>query len=514
MSIPVLKNIREKLKYYLLIIGMILFSSCSTKDESTAAVGQNKSDSEDHQAIAWIENNLTATHSLQGHVHRKTIVEIMADYNIPGVSMAFVDQGKIAWTQTYGYANFAKSEKVTTETVFTGASLSKPLAAIAALHLVEAAKLDLDEDVNNRLKAWQVPENEFTQQEKVTLRHLISHRAGVKNDLWSSYLPEQSVPSLAQMLAGQSPSVDPATSVVSVPGSAEKYSNPGYSIIQQMLEDVTGEAFEDVLDKLVLQPSKMADSSFAQPMPDYLQQRRAVGYDNKLQPYPYKLFPFKAAGGVWTTPSDMARFVLTLFEDHQGQNNILSPAMTTNVFSRDRIRLGFSKIFNGSSNDLVFRHYGSNQGFTCYLIGSLVNRQAIVIMTNSDNGFDFLDYTARAVAEFYKWDYLQPTVHQKHIIDSADLSNYVGQFNHNNDLLGFEVQDNALVLTFNSSAKQQWLIPIGKSEFISTEDSVKYQFLLPRGNSSNAYEWLRITSAAGKDDYAGKVQPQSEVGGR
>lgn len=313
------------------------------------------------------------------------------------------------------------------------------------------------------------------------------------------------------MLAGQSPSVDPATSVISVPGSAEKYSNPGYSIIQQMLEDVTGESFEDVLDKLVLQPSKMLDSSFAQPMPDYLQHRRAIGYNNKLQPYPYKLFPFKAAGGVWTTPSDMARFVLTLFEDYQGQNNILSTAMTTNVFSRDRIRLGFSKIFNDSSDDLVFRHYGSNQGFTCYLIGSLVNRQAIVIMTNSDNGFDFLDYTARAVAEFYKWDYLQPTVHQKHIIDSADLSNYVSQFNYNNDLLGFEVEDNALVLTFNSSAKQQRLIPIGKSEFISTEDSVKYQFLLPRGNSSDVYEWLRITSAAGKDDYAGKVQSQSEV---
>lgn len=483
----------------------MVITSCSFKESPKLDNTTAQPDLSNQEAIAWIENNLTSANALKNHVSRKSIPKAMFEYKVPGVSMAFVDQGKVAWKKTYGYANLATSEKVTDNTVFTGASLSKPLTAIAALSLVESERLSLDENVNNKLEDWQVPENEFTKKEKVTLRHLISHRAGVKNDLWSSYLPEQSVPSLTQMLAGQHPSVDPATSIITTPGSIESYSNPGYSIIQKMIEDVTNKSFEHVLDELVLQPSEMNDSSFQQPIPEYLRARKAVGYDETVNAYSYKLFPYKAAGGVWTTPSDMARFIITLFKDYDGQHNILPTSMVEEVFSRNEVRLAFSKIYNENSEDLIFRHYGSNQGFTCYLVGSVLKRQAIVVMTNSDNGFELLDYIARAVAEFYQWDYLQPTIHMPYKAEASELENYTGHYLNNDKKITFSVDNNALTIKLKPSDNPQTLTHIGPGEFISTEDSVKYQFLRPRGESTGPFVWLRITSNGGSDSYVEKI---------
>lgn len=421
--------------------------------------------------------------------------------------MAFVDQGKIAWTKSYGYANLATLEGVTDKTVFTGASLSKPLTAMAALRLVDSGILTLDEDVNLKLKEWHVPDNDFTKNEKVTLRWLISHKAGVKNDLWSSFLPGEAVPTLNQMLAGQSPSVDPAVSIVSVPGSKEKYSNPGYSIIQKLLMDVQNDSFDNILDQLVLQPSGMVDSSFQQPMPERLQARRAVGYDSQLKPYTYKLFPYKAAGGVWTTPTDIARFIIALFKDAEGQQTILSKTMIEQVFSRNPERLGFSKIFNDDNDDLIFRHYGSNQGFTCYMVGSVKQKQAIVIMTNSDNGFALLDYIARAVAERHEWGHLKPKVSSAHSLEPEAMDGFLGSFDYHSDVLTFSLKGGSLWVASKNNKTQTQLTPVADTQFISADDSTAYHFLKNRSGTIKYYKWIRITEPSGNINFAQKVDP-------
>lgn len=456
--------------------------------------------------IAWIERNLTPENSLANHVSRKSIPQLMYEYKIPGVSMAFVDKGVIAWTKTYGYADLSNLEKVTEKTVFTGASLSKPLTAMAALRLAELGELDLDEDVNLKLKEWQVPENDFTKDQKVTLRRLIGHKAGVKNDLWSSFSPDERVPTLNQMLAGEPPSVDPAVSLISIPGTKEQYSNPGYSIIQKLLMDVRGDSFDNLLDQLVLQPSGMADSSFRQPMPQRLQSRRAIGYNPQLKPYSYKLFPYKAAGGVWTTPTDIANFMMTLFQDYEGKGKILSKTMANQVFSRDPDRLGFSKLVNDQSDDLVFRHYGSNQGFTCYMVGSLKRKQGIVIMINSDNGFALLDYIARAVAEYYEWDYLQPTTFPAHVLKPEQLKPLLGSFNHNSDELTFAIKSDSLWVSSKNNQVQVRLTPVGETKFISVDDSRTYQFYKNRSGDIKYYKWVRVTEPTGDFNFAQKIE--------
>jgi len=481
----------------------LLISSCSVQQQALQPNIVNDSDIQ--IAPQWIESHLTPLHSLTGKVTRKSIPQLMLEDNIPGLSMAFVDQGKILWQRSYGYSDLENLTKVDKQTVFTGASLSKPLAAVAALNLVDNGMLNLDEDVNQTLKNWQIPESNFTTTEKVTLRRLISHRAGIRNDLWSSYLPNEEVPTLTQMLAGQSPSIDPATEVVRIPGSTERYSNPGYSIIQKLLEDVKNNSFENILDELVLQPSGMNDSSFEQPMPEQLKARRAIGYHEDLKPYPYRLFPYKAAGGIWTTPSDMAKFVITLFEDFEGKHNILSKQMTDKLFSRTPERLAFSKIFNDSSDDLLFRHYGSNQGFTSYLVGSIKKKQAVIIMINSDNGFELLDYTARAVAEYYHWDYLQPNQHDAAEVTNATITAYKNKYQNESQIFDFTVKDNALWVQNSPTSTPQKLIPIKNSGFISTADSTRYDFYLPRDGSSDVYQWVRIISPSGQNAWYEKV---------
>ncbi|MEM9301203.1 MAG: serine hydrolase domain-containing protein [Pseudomonadota bacterium] len=458
------------------------------------------------QAIAWIERNLAPAHSLEQHVQRRALPDVMEEYRIPGLSMAFVDRGKIAWTQAYGFASLENREAVTGRTVFTGASLSKPLAAVAALDLVESGLLDLDSDVNRWLQGWQIPANEFTAESAVTLRLLLGHRAGVRNDLWSSYLPDEPVPTLLQMLSGQPPSVEPATAVVTVPGDAERYSNPGYTIIQKLIEDVTGQAFAATLDEKVFRPSRMHESTFEQPIPSDLFARKATGYDGDLEPFAYKIFPYQAAGGVWTTPSDMARFVITLFEDLDGANQILAEQTAQQIFERDPARLAFAKIFDDTSDDLIFRHYGTNQGFSSYLVGSLQKRQAVVIMTNGHMAFEFLDYVARAVAEFYEWDYLQPEIHPRVAIAAAELAGYAGEFDLNGTELAFSVEDGGLVMKHEAKPEPTTLTPIGPGTFMAPEASVRYQFLKARQNSDGTFVWVRVTAAGGSEDYAGRVE--------
>ena len=429
----------------------------------------------------------------------------MDQHRIPGLSMAFVDRGKIAWTRTYGYANLENREKVNEQTVFTGASLSKPLAAVAALDLVEAGQLDLDTPVNRWLEGWQIPDNEFTAQNAVSLRLLLSHRAGVRNDLWSSYLPGEPVPTLEQMLSGQPPSVEPATEVVTVPGDAERYSNTGYTIIQKLIEDVTDQPFEEALAERVFRRAGMRESTFYQPIPDDLMARKATGYDENLEPFDYKIFPYKAAGGVWTTPSDIARFVITLFDDLDGEKQLLNASTVQQVFGRDAERLAFAKIFDDSSEDLIFRHYGTNQGFSSYLVGSLEKRQAVVIMTNGHMAFEFLDYVARGVSEFYEWDFLRPNIHEPIVANEADLSRYAGLFTLNGSELRFSVEGGQLRLQKGSGNSVTVLTPIAPGQFIAHKQSVRYQFLKARQNSDGTFVWVRVTAPGGSEEYAERV---------
>ncbi len=480
-----------------LLIALIILSACKEKKKTvTTSTDVNK---DSIAQIERIKKNLVPVHYLKGMDHKKSIPQIMREDDIAGVSIAFFDNGKISWQKTYGYSNLSDSIKVTPNTVFNGASLSKPVTALAALNLVEKGVLSLNADVNKYLEGWKIPENEFTEQEKVTLKRLIGHRAGFERYVQSSYFPNEEFPTITQMLTGEKPSVDPPVSVVYVPGQKQVYSNPGYSVIEKLIEDITNKEFNDVMTELIFEPCDMNNSSFEQPVPKHISQQMATGYTNDLEPYPYKLFPYKAAGGIWTTPTDLANFLVTVLDDHHANTNtILSKRMTDSVFAKTTERLGFAKIYNDKSTDLVFEHWGSNSGFTCYMVGSLNHKQGVVIMTNSDNGMSLMSYIARAVAAANNWDFLQPKIYNRFLMNEVEMNKFKGKFKGGEEILEFEVIEEELIF-LNETGASSKLVPVTENKFIQTNNNTLYEFLK---NKQGEIKYVRMTKADGyNSDY-------------
>ncbi|MGG5487865.1 serine hydrolase domain-containing protein [Gaetbulibacter sp. PBL-D1] len=480
-----------------LLIALIILSACKEKKKKvTTSTDVNK---DSIAQIECIEKNLVPVHYLKGMDHKKSIPQIMREDDIAGVSIAFFDNGKISWQKTYGYSNLSDSIKVTPNTVFNGASLSKPVTALAALNLVEKGVLSLNADVNKYLEGWKIPENEFTEQEKVTLKRLIGHRAGFERYVQSSYFPNEEFPTITQMLTGEKPSVDPPVSVVYVPGQKQVYSNPGYSVIEKLIEDITNKEFNDVMTELIFEPCDMNNSSFEQPVPKHISQQMATGYTNDLEPYPYKLFPYKAAGGIWTTPTDLANFLVTVLDDHHANTNtILSKRMTDSVFAKTTERLGFAKIYNDKSTDLVFEHWGSNSGFTCYMVGSLNHKQGVVIMTNSDNGMSLMSYIARAVAAANNWDFLQPKIYNRFLMNEVEMNKFKGKFKGGEEILEFEVIEEELNF-LNETGASSKLVPVAENIFIQPNNNTLYEFLK---NKDGEIRYVRMTKADGyNSDY-------------
>ncbi|GGA76524.1 hypothetical protein GCM10011521_13450 [Arenimonas soli] len=474
-------------------------------------------------AIETIERGLLPGQYLEGQLQTRSIAEAMLEDNIPGLSMVFIDKGEIAWQRSYGYADLASLSPVTPETVFTGASLSKPLAAVTALQLVEKGKIGLDDDVNRHLVSWKVPDSAFVATRPVTLRQLIGHRAGIANYVSGSYDLGQDVPTVTELLEGSPPSKDPKTASFAVPGQEYRYSNPGYLVVQQLIEDVAGTSFEVAARSAIFEPVAMDDSSFLQPMPDRLGVRRATGYSEDLDPYPYQLFPFKAAGGVWSTPTDLARFAMTLIDDHHGGGVLLSRETTRQVFARDKIKLGFTKHFVEGSDDIVFDHWGSNVGFTSYLVGSLEKRQVLVVMTNSDKGFDLMAAIARTVARQYGWKPIEPKVLVRHELDPKALPDFGGEFGGGpgeNERFVFLAEGERLYLASKADEERAPLVAVGEQTFIDPARNTTYEFLR---NRAGEVAWLRVTLDSGYNsdypkrpttsDFIGKSMQQAGVEG-
>ena len=198
-----------------------------------------------------------------------TLAERMGHYHVPGVSVAVVDGGRIAWARGFGVKQAGTRDSVTATTLFQAASISKPVAATATMRLVQQGKLDLDADVDRYLVSWKLPESRFTASEKVTLRRIVSHSAGLTVHGFPGYAAGAPVPSVVQVLAGTKPVANtPPVVVDTFPGAIGRYSGGGVTIEQLVLTDVTGRPFPELMRDLVLRPAGMTHSTYEQPLPE------------------------------------------------------------------------------------------------------------------------------------------------------------------------------------------------------------------------------------------------------
>jgi len=339
---------------------------------------------------------------------RLSLAQIMEAYNVPGLSVAVIDNYKIAWAKGYGVIGSGSTTPVGAGTLFQAGSISKPVAATAALALVEKGRLALDEDVNQKLKSWKVPENEFTKDQKVTLRRLMSHTAGLTVHGFPGYDVDTPLPTLVQVLNGEKPANTEPIRVDIVPGTKERYSGGGVTIEQLLMMDVTGKPFPALLRETVLDKIGMTDSGYEQPLPPTRALLTATGthQDGKPVHGRWHIYPEMAAAGLWTTPTDLAKFAIEIAQSKNGKSDkILSQKtveeMLTPVLPHGA-GLGF---FVEEQNPGVFGHNGADEGFQALLTMNWQTGNGVAIMANSDNGIAVADLLLRSVAKEYAWNY-------------------------------------------------------------------------------------------------------------
>jgi CubicO group peptidase (beta-lactamase class C family) len=411
---------------------------------------------DDADAIRRIEQGLRPAVALEGKpVPATPLLEEMRRLHVPGVSIAVIRDGKIAWARGYGVA--AKDgPAVTPETLFQAASISKPVTALAALRMVEAKQLSLDADINSALTSWKLPPGPGGTH--ATLRQLLSHTAGTTVHGFPGYAHDAAVPNLVQVLDGAAPANTKPVRIENAPGRAWNYSGGGYTIVQQAMIDRSGKPFAELLAETVLAPLGMKDSSFAQPLPAALAPRAAMPHDGKGEPYPggAYTYPELAAAGLWTTPSDLARFVLGVQRnaDDKGQA-LLSPAMMRTMLQsvKNGYALGFG--IEGKGPALSFGHGGSNMGYQDALFAYIGHGDGVVVMTNGDGGNDLAQGILRATAFEYHWPSNQTTIRKAVALSPARRKALIGKYEIQG-LGSFEIleQDGQLMISLREGAQE------------------------------------------------------------
>jgi len=360
-----------------------------------------------------------------------SLAERMQYFRVPGVSIAVVNQGRIEWAKGYGLAEAGTDRVVDPATLFQAASISKPVATLAALRLVEAGKLALDESVNQRLTSWRVPESELARDSLVTLRRIISHNAGLTVHGFRGYARGESVPSTVQVLDGAPPANSAAVRVDVVPGTLHRYSGGGFTVAQLLMSDVTGMAFPQLVQDLVLQPLGMIHSTYAQPLPDSLAGRAATAHRPDGTPIDgrWHTYPEQAAAGLWTTPSDLARLIIAVQRYAAGaEGGVVSAAMAREMLAPQAGSYGLGFGIGGEDSTRIFAHGGSNVGFRAMFVGFVETGQGAVVMTNADLGGALVQEILRGISRVYGWEQFKVTEKTVATVDSARLTSFVGRY--------------------------------------------------------------------------------------
>jgi CubicO group peptidase (beta-lactamase class C family) len=410
---------------------------------------------------------------------RHAIEDRMRHYRVPGVSVAVIDSGRIVWAKAWGVKRAGGTEPVDTSTIFQAASISKPVSALAALSLVREGRLTLHQDINTFLRTWTVPDNEFTASAKITLRHLLSHTAGLTVHGFRGYAPDEPVPTVAELLDGSTPANSAPVRVDVVPGTLWRYSGGGTTVAQLAMMDATGQSFADLMQERVLGPLEMSRSTFAQPLPPERHADAAVGHRATGAPVAgdWHTYPEQAAAGLWTTPSDLARLAIEVQRAWHGRSDrvidrTLAQVMLTEVQGRYGLGFGLPE-----SEEPAFSHGGANEGFRAQFLAFRDRGQGAIVMTNGDQGAALAAEINRAIAAEYGWPGFSPRERDVIEADPALLDSLAGAWIlPDGPTIGIQPENGALRITLDG-APYSTVVPERGGRWFSWEGGAEIEFV-------------------------------------
>jgi CubicO group peptidase (beta-lactamase class C family) len=344
-----------------------------------------------------------------------TLQQVMDRFRVPGVSVAVIKDFEIHWAKGYGIADVEAQTQVGTDTLFQAASISKPVAAMAAMRAVQDGRFGLDDDINNVLKSWKLPASEFTSAHPVTPRSLMSHTSGLGDGFgFPGYHPSAPRPTLVEILNGSKPSNVGPVLMERPPLTAVKYSGGGVTLMQLAMTDALGRPYVDMMQEVVLGPIGMTNSTYDQPLPAARDRRAARAHNGggRAMDAKWHVYPELAAAGLWTTPTDLAKFAIDIQKTALGRSSrVLTRASVLEMLSPVGVGdygvgLSLSKLGQG----WYFGHGGSNWGFQCDLLAHRVKGYGVAVMTNADSGRPVINEIRDRVAAAYGWDSLDKPV--------------------------------------------------------------------------------------------------------
>ena len=432
--------------------------------------------------IEQVENGLLpAVVSKNGEPETHSIADRMAFYKVPGLSVAVIKDFKIEWAKGYGVLEAGGEAAVDTDTLFQAASISKPVAATAAMTMVDEGLIDLDADVNTMLTSWTLPDNEFTAEEQVTLRRIFSHSAGLTVHGFPGYAADAEWPTLQQVLDGEAPANTAAIRVDILPGSINRYSGGGYTVAQQLLMDVAGKPFPQIMKERVLEPAGMTRSTYEQPLPDELADNAARAHhgNGTMISGRWHSYPEMAAAGLWTTPSDLARWAIELMKAEKGESEkVISQQRAKEMLTKQVGGHGVGPGLGGEEEWVRFNHGGSNEGFRCGLYAYYKKGMGVVIMTNGDGGETLMGEFLRAISAEYGWPDFKPKAVEVVEVPVETLQRYIGDY-----ILGgayrisIELKDGVLYAV-GETGNPETLLPLSDTTYIMAEEGFEIEFNL------------------------------------
>ncbi len=378
---------------------------------------------EETTRIERVENGLLPPILLQGQEpQRMSLGERQEHYQVRGLSVAIIDDFEIAWAKGYGVVLAGGEQAVTTDTLFQAGSISKPVAALVALRMVAAGRVALEDPVNGRLTSWQLPDSPAGGLKPVRLHHLLTHSAGLEPHTFPPAASNKKPPPLVELLA-------PVVKRVEPPGLRFAYSNPAFGLLEQLLVDAAGQPFEQLARKEIFVPLGMTGSSFAAVLPPPLLARAAHGHDRDGAPIDGKGTIVPAAlGGLWTTPTDLCRFLLAVFQANRSSADFLPRQLAAGMVTRQFEDRGLGTEVAGIGEAPRIQHGGGLPGFSAFFVGYPATGQGAVVMNNSGRrGWRMMHEIIRSVAVEYGWpDY----VHRRQVVATSPeaFAAYAGDY--------------------------------------------------------------------------------------
>lgn len=473
-------------RFFQLLPAMLLLAACQPAEPETTR---------DYSTdIQQIEQSLLPATRVEGEEpDPMSVEERMAHYNVPGMSIAFFAEGKIQWAKGYGYTSNDSLQAVDENTLFQAASISKPVSASGLLMLSAEEKLPLDADINDYLKSWQVPGSRFTQDEKVSLRRLLSHTAGLTVHGFRGYAEGEDVPTTVQVLEGAAPANSDPVLTDTLPGGIWRYSGGGYTVAQLTAEDITGKPFPAFMQQRILGPAGMDNSTYAQPLPADRHPQAAVGHRGNGANLPgrWHTYPEIAAAGLWTTPSDLSRWAIAVQQAYHGdESQFLPPAIARQMLSAQPGDWGLGPALSGAADSLVFRHGGANEGYRCMLYAfGKKGGQGVVLMTNGDQGIALADEVLIAISSHYGWGSFEPTIRSTIPMTAAEKAAYTGLYRADEQLqIQIDLKEEDLHARMLWNDQPGLLYPDSTDRFFDKYDGTSLQFYRAKDGEVAGFE--------------------------